>query len=79
MLGIRPEEDGVGRVALSAVGEYCIIGNRLGECWGLSGNWHLAMEPGTVEDGGRVRSPREKTQIVCRRENVWCWDVVGAV
>lgn len=33
MLGIRPEKDRVG-VALSAVGEYCIIGNGLEECLG---------------------------------------------
>ena len=32
---------------------------------------------GLLKIEGGLRSPQEKQQIVCRRENVWCWDAVG--
>lgn len=70
-------------VALRASGDCCVIGNGLKECLGCirklalgersQGRQLKALRNLTIEAG--LRSPQEKQQIVCRREDV----VLGCV
>lgn len=85
MLESRCEEDGVGG------GSECCGGHTGLHNWKWAGgmlrlyeeigSWRT--EPGTTAQSsqklwkteGGLRNPQEKHQIVCRRGNVWCWDV----